>query len=108
MVASWLGAPLYGALRSCGIGVSAAAADVPNLDGMWQHCERNNGELLASLREDAQHAGALQQIAQDDYALGRLTRPRPASEVNLAQVSHFALYLERALFPLLCRACVGK
>ena len=79
------------------MGVLAEVADVPNLDGFWQHCERNNSELLAALREDTQHADALQQIAQDDYALGRLTRPRPANEVNLAQVGHFALCLERAV-----------
>jgi type II secretory pathway component HofQ len=77
---------LYGALPSCGIGELAAAAEVPVLDGMWHHCERNNAELLASLKEDVQNARALQQIAQDDFALGRMTRPRPASEVDLASV----------------------
>ena len=79
------GAPLYGVLPPCGIGVLAAAPEVPDLDGIWHECYACNQELLGSLRED-ENAAVLHQIAVDDARLGRMTPPTPASEVDLATV----------------------
>ena len=77
-----VGAELYGVLPTGGIGELVTAEVVPNLDLMWHQCQSSNSELLASLREDV-NAGALQAIAQEDYELGRMTRPQPVMEADL-------------------------
>ena len=84
-VPQFAGAPLYGALPPCGIGELTAVPAVPNLDGLWHHCDSDNQELLRSLREDA-NAAALQQIAEEDFRLGRMTQPVPVAEADLTKV----------------------
>ena len=51
----------------------------------WRRCKASNSELLASLREDAR-AMQLHQIAIDDYAKHRMSKPVRAAEIDFSKV----------------------
>ena len=59
--------------------------DVASVELLRDDCLRNNMHLLPSLREDPQ-GEELHRLAREDAALGRMTWPVPASEVDMEEL----------------------
>ena len=62
-----------------------APQDVASVELLRDDCLRNNMHLLPSLREDPQ-GEELHRLAREDAALGRMTWPVPASEVDMEEL----------------------
>ena len=79
------GGPLFGYLRASGNGVPTEVDMVGNMKTLLADRASKNKALIAGLREDV-HSDVLLQKVLDDVALGRMTPPVPAEEVDLDRV----------------------
>ena len=59
--------------------------DEADIDQLWRQCHESNLQVLRTLKEDVNSA-ELHKLTLNDAGLGRMSRPVPASEVDLTQV----------------------
>ena len=59
--------------------------DDADIDQLWWQCHENNLEVLRTLKED-DNSAELHRLTLKDAALGRMSSPMPASDVDLTQV----------------------
>ena len=76
------GAPAYGALPVCGIGLAKEVVPVKSIVHLWENCAESNWRLLKTLRE-SEHSAAVFKQTMDEADLGRMTKPRLAKECDL-------------------------
>ncbi len=76
------GAPLYGNLENCGLGVPRDVTPAKAIEALRGSCEQSNENLFASLKED-QYSQELYTQTCEDAKLGRMTAPQLASACEL-------------------------
>ena len=79
------GAPLFGLLERSGIGEAVKCDSKVEVESSREHLARSNGQLLASLREDA-YAAELMSLTENDSALGRMSPPVPVEQCDLGSM----------------------
>ena len=76
------GAPAYGTLPCCGVGVPKDVPDAKSMEELRENCAESNWKLLNMLRE-SEHSAEIYEQTLAEAALGRMTVPRLASECDL-------------------------
>ena len=76
------GAPAYGALPVCGVGMPKEVVPVKSIVHLRENCAESNWRLLKTLRE-SEHSAAVYKQTMDEADLGRMTKPRLAKECDL-------------------------
>ena len=66
--------------------------DDADIDQLWWQCHENNLEVLRTLKED-DNSAELHRLTLKDAALGRMSSPMPASDVDLTQVMLCEFYM---------------
>ena len=76
------GGPVIGRLPCSGAGTPYVYDAPKAVQKLWEECGQSNKKLLARLREDG-HADVLYKQTVEDAALGRMTEPCRAAEVDI-------------------------
>ena len=99
------GAPAYGALPACGVGLQKEAVQVKDASKLRENCADNNRRLLQTLRE-SEHSARIYEQTLADAEMGRMTKPRLARDCDLTSCRlNPSLLLSRDSRPMAASSC---